>query len=374
MLTASILTLIVSFLTCYLLVNFQHIHAHISTDHVASGPQKMHASATPRIGGLPVMLAVVTGMVYLYFSEQQTNSWYFLCSLLPVWLAGMTEDFTKKVSALKRLIAAFVSALVGMWLVNAKLYPLNIAVIDQYTQTYIFLNALITMIGVGGTTHSLNIIDGFNGLASGVTMMLLAVIAFVAYQVGDNFILTQSLLLLFATLGFFVWNFPGGKIFAGDGGAYLWGFAIAELLVLLVNRNPAVSPWFPVLVVIYPVWETVFSIYRRKFVRGHPVGEPDAIHLHSLIYRRLVKCSDKTPALKIRQNSMTSPYLWLVSLFGTIPALFVWNNSAGIFIFMGLFVLIYGSLYSMIVKFKLKSWMKISKKKQIDVEIPTPSI
>jgi len=118
------------------------------------------------------MLAVVSGMVYLYFSEQQTNSWYFLCSLLPVWLAGMTEDFTKKVSALKRLIAAFISALVGMWLINAKLYPLNIGIIDQFTQTYFFLNALIIMIGVGGTTHSLNIIDGFNGLASGVTLML----------------------------------------------------------------------------------------------------------------------------------------------------------------------------------------------------------
>lgn len=374
MLTASILTLLVSFLICYLLVNFQHIHAHISTDHVASGPQKMHASATPRIGGLPVMLSVVCGMFYLYFREQQTNSWYFLCSLLPVWLAGMTEDFTKKVSAMKRLVAAFISSLVGMWLINAKLYPLNISFIDQFTQTNIFLNALFIMIGVGGTTHSLNIIDGFNGLASGITLMLLAVIAYVANQVGDHFILTQSLLLLFATLGFFVWNFPGGKIFAGDGGAYLWGFAIAEMLVLLVNRNPSVSPWFPVLVVIYPVWETIFSIYRRKFVRGRPVGEPDAIHLHSLVYRRLVKCSDKTPALKIRQNSMTSPFLWLLSLFSTIPALFIWDNSASIFLVMGIFVLIYGTLYSMIVRFKLRAWMKVSRKKQSSSEIPKPSI
>ena len=87
------------------------------------------------------------------------------------------------------------------------------------------------------------------------------------------------------------------------------------------------------------------------------------------IYLQLLLYKDLFRAIFAKEQ-----YLWVVSLFGTIPALFVWNNSEGIFIFMGLFVLIYGSLYSMIVKFKLKSWMKISKKKQIDIEIPTPSI
>lgn len=352
MLTASALTLLVSFISCYFLIAFQGFHSHISSDHVASGPQKMHARATPRIGGIPIMFGVLSGMTYLHFSEQ-ISSWYFLCSLLPVWMAGITEDFTKKVSALKRLIAAFISALVGIWLINAKLYPLNIDVIDQYTQSYFVINAIIIMIGVGGTTHSLNIIDGFNGLASGITLSLLAVISFVSYQVGDNFILAQAMLLFFATLGFFVWNFPNGKIFAGDGGAYLWGFAIAELLVLLVNRNPSVSPWFPILVVIYPVWETLFSIYRRKFVRGHPVGEPDAIHLHTLVYRRIVKRHTHESGEKIKQNSFTSPYLWSISLISTIPSLFLWSNTYGIFICIFVFIFSYCTLYNRIVHFKL---------------------
>lgn len=59
-----------------------------------------------------------------------------------------------------------------------------------------------------------------------------------------------------------------GKIFLGDGGAYLLGYFIAEISVLLVLRNPEVSPWFPLLVVAYPVVEALFSIYRRNILKG----------------------------------------------------------------------------------------------------------
>ena len=70
-----------------------------------------------------------------------------------------------------------------------------------------------------------------------------------------------------ATAGFLVWNYPRGLIFAGDGGAYLWGVVIAMASVLLVQRHALVSPWFPMLLLIYPVWETLFSIYRKLGAR-----------------------------------------------------------------------------------------------------------
>ena len=70
-------------------------------------------------------------------------------------------------------------------------------------------------------------------------------------------------------LGFFVWNFPAGLIFLGDGGAYFLGFYVAELAILLLHRNPAVSPMFPLLLCIYPVFETLFSIYRRTLPARH---------------------------------------------------------------------------------------------------------
>ena len=109
-------------------------------------------------------------------------------------------------------------------------------------------------------------------------MLVLAGLAFVSAQVGDPVVLTASLIMAGAVFGLLLWNYPKGKIFLGDGGAYLLGFWMAELSVLLVARNPEVSPWFPMALLIYPIFETLFSAYRRKILRGGHPGHPDALH------------------------------------------------------------------------------------------------
>ncbi|MEB0140849.1 MULTISPECIES: glycosyltransferase [unclassified Undibacterium] len=295
----------------------------------------------------------------MYYDTYEFNSLPFIAAILPVWLAGMTEDLTKKVSPLKRLLAAFVSALIGMWLLNAKLVRLDVAWLDELITTYILVNALLIMIAVGGITHAMNIIDGFNGLAGGVVVMILSALAYVSYQVNDLFLFAQCLALIGATMGFLFWNYPRGSIFAGDGGAYLWGFMVAEICVMLVYRNPQVSPWFPLLLVIYPVWETVFSIYRRKVIRGLPAGLPDAIHLHSLVYKRLVRhmIGSKEAEHMIKRNSLTAPYLWCLAAFSIVPAVLCWSSTPLVLLFTGLFILCYCGLYAMIVRFKIKRWM-----------------
>jgi UDP-N-acetylmuramyl pentapeptide phosphotransferase/UDP-N-acetylglucosamine-1-phosphate transferase len=102
-------------------------------------------------------------------------------------------------------------------------------------------------------------------------------------------LLYLSLTLTFALIGFFFWNLPFGYIFLGDGGAYLLGFLAGLLGVLVVERHPEVSPWFPLLLLLYPIYETIFSIIRKKFMRNASPFEPDPIHLHMLFYKRLIK-------------------------------------------------------------------------------------
>ena len=116
------------------------------------------------------------------------------------------------------------------------------------------------MIAVGGCTHALNIIDGINGLAGMVAVLMAISIALVAWQVQDFPIFLIATALASATLGFLAWNFPFGRVFLGDGGAYFLGFMLAELAVLLVVRNPSVSPFYALAVLFYPVFETLFSI------------------------------------------------------------------------------------------------------------------
>lgn len=127
----------------------------------------------------------------------------------------------------------------------------------------------LAVLAIGGLPHAFNIIDGYNGLAGMVAVLISLALVHVALQLGDRQLAAVLVVLVGATAGFLVWNYPHGKIFAGDGGAYLWG-VIAYGCVALVARHPEVSPWFPMLLLCYPVSETLFSIYRKKFAVNLP--------------------------------------------------------------------------------------------------------
>jgi UDP-N-acetylmuramyl pentapeptide phosphotransferase/UDP-N-acetylglucosamine-1-phosphate transferase len=197
-----------------------------------------------------------------------------------------------------------------------------------------------------------NIIDGFNGLASGVLMIIFLAYAYVSYLLGDFFLLYLSLTVTFALIGFFFWNFPFGYIFLGDGGAYLLGFLAGLLGVLVVEKYPEVSPWFPFLLLLYPIYETIFSIIRKKFMRDTSPFEPDPIHLHMLFYKRLIKPNVGNALPNFLTNSLTSPYLWFITFICVIPAVLFWNRTILLMLFSILFMLFYTWLYFRIVRFK----------------------
>jgi len=156
-------------------------------------------------------------------------------------------------------------------------------------------------------------------------------------------------------LGFFMLNYPFGKIFLGDGGAYFIGFIVGFLSVFLIFKHRDVSPWYPFVLSIYPVFETLFSIYRRKFSRRYRPLEPDALHLHTLIYRRLtLKLGFKNSFFR---NSAVMPLLMVIYLPFAIIANLYWHNSLVLamlsFIYMGLYI----TLYRSIIRFKIKMRM-----------------
>ena len=186
-----------------------------------------------------------------------------------------------------------------------------------------------TAFAVGGIANSINIIDGYNGLAGGYAVIVLAALAWVAGQVGDPVVLTASLVMLGALLGFLLWNYPAGKIFMGDGGAYLLGFWLGELAVLLVVRNPDVSPWFPLMLLAYPVVDTLFSMYRRHILRGYSPGDADAMHLHQLVFGRLARIGvgSRNAQDKRHRNNLVAPYIWAVGLLLACLSLVAWRST-----------------------------------------------
>ena len=198
------------------------------------------------------------------------------------------------------------------------------------------IGLFFTTFALVGVSNAINIIDGFNGLASGVCLLILAGIMYVAYDVKDVEIFYCALVLFFGILGFFVCNFPLGKIFLGDGGAYFLGFILGMLLVLLTQRHTeSVSAFFGLSIMIYPVWEVVFSIWRRKRLRRNATS-PDDLHLHTLIF----KIS--------RHNVGTSSVILAIHIPIVIFSIYFHTHTlvliCGIMGFVGLYMLCYFAL------------------------------
>lgn len=365
MLITLISALVVSFAVAFWLIHYAHLHAHLTHDsHVSAGPQKFHATSTPRVGGLPVFVGMsVAGVVSSLILPVRPMWWLiFVVCVLPAFAAGMIEDVTKKVGPRDRLLASFVSAALAWWLLDARISFVAVPGLD-WVLSFGLGSFVFTLIAVGGVAHAVNIIDGYNGLAGMVVLMMTAAIAYVAFRVADYQILAVSCALFGATLGFWVWNFPRGMIFAGDGGAYLWGFVLGVLSVLLIERNTTVSPWFPLLLMLYPVWETLFSIYRKKWVRGQSPGDPDGLHFHMMVYKRLVRwmVRDDNALVRTQRNSMTAPYLWGMSLLTVVPAVFFWSNTHALMLIALSFVTVYVWLYRRMVQFRSPRWLVLRK-------------
>ncbi|MCK9513898.1 MAG: glycosyltransferase [Pigmentiphaga sp.] len=344
-----------------LIVVSQKLHVAFSGDNDPSKPQQVHVGSTPRVGGLAIWVGVLTAYLLTgrYKGAQALWDMLLLCSL-PVVLAGFVEDITKRISAGKRLVAAFASAALFWLWSDQHTMQLGIPGID-WLLAFAPISFFAFVIAIAGATHAFNLIDGFNGLASGFAVLVAGSMALVAYQVGDLPIMAVSASLGLATLGFLVWNFPLGKIFLGDGGAYFLGFMLAELAVMLVIRNPGVSTYYAFLVVLYPVVETLVSIWRRKVHRGVAAGQPDALHLHQLIYWRLVRFGlfDCRPTTKVLRNSATAPYLWVLSLICMVPATLYWYSTPALVIAGILFVLTYLSLYKRLLRWRRPAFLVI---------------
>jgi UDP-N-acetylmuramyl pentapeptide phosphotransferase/UDP-N-acetylglucosamine-1-phosphate transferase len=303
----------VSLACSLLLVLTTRWHGRYSLD-ATHGVQKFHITPTPRIGGAAIMLGLWLSLGVLN-DEQQDLLLPVLVSAMPAFVFGLAEDLTRNVSVRARLLATMASGVCCWGLTGVTLLHVGVAPLDMML-TWLPASVLFTAVAVGGVANAVNIIDGFNGLASGAVLIGMAALGVIAQDAGDAALAQLCFVVCAVTAGFFVVNFPFGKLFLGDGGAYLLGFLLAWLSVMLVYRNPLVSPWAPLLACGYPIFETVFTIVRRLWCRRHP-GHPDSWHLHSLVKTAIAARYFRALPAPLR-NACVSPFSWAVAL---VPAM-----------------------------------------------------
>ena len=336
--------LCVSFLTSLLIVKTKHWHRFVTSDS-SEGVQKIHNKSTPRIGGLGVLVAVASA----YFFENSARSDILgplILAGLFAFIFGFAEDLTKQVNVLTRLFATILAGVVGWVITGISLSHVGVPLLDPLLKNQ-GTSVVFTAIAIGGIANAINMIDGLNGLASSMMVIALIAIATIAHSVGDVSLAIASLTVAAAIFGFFLFNWPWGNLFLGDGGSYFGGFALAWSCVLLVERNQSISPFAGLLVCIYPFTEVLFSIYRRKIRAHNPTG-PDLQHLHSLIYRRYL-CTAK---LQVRENSIAGLIVGGLSIPPCVCAFYFRDSTFGSFISVTFFVLSYLTVYSRIIKFR----------------------
>lgn len=296
-----------------LVVATQRFHGHLTMDS-SQGVQKFHVNPTPRVGGLGIYLGLGAAWLLVEDSAISEILKTIVLAGIPAFAFGILEDLTKEVGVIPRLLATMASGLIACLMSGLALTRLDIPLVDEAFKWWP-LALLFTSFAIGGVANAINIIDGFHGLASGAAIIILFALAAIAFEVGDMPLVVSALLVAAVVTGFWFLNYPWGKIFLGDGGAYFTGFAMAWLAVLLLVRNPSVSPWVCLLVFAYPVIEVLYSVVRRYLQKQSP-GAPDGLHLHSLIKTQVIRKILSHWSANL-QNAAVSPSVWG---FVAIPA------------------------------------------------------
>ena len=300
-------------------------------DEPEMSDHKVHSKNIPRIGGLGLFISFILSFLFV---EKTITSVKIVTGGIIIFIIGFWEDVFKNFSPFKRLISISTVIALTMLFVGKDAVVSNIGFKLPF-----FMAVLFTIFAVAGVINAINISDGINGLSSGIAIIASFYLILIC---NEKYTGIYNLLFIFiaSILGFFVINFFTGKIFLGDGGAYFIGYILGFISVILYNRlSDTVSPWYFLVLLQYPVFETLFSIYRRKFIKNRNAFYPDRLHMHTLIYKRLFK----------NQFKSTFSILNVIFVFSYIGYFFKSSTFYLIIIFL-IFSGFYVYVYNLIVK------------------------
>jgi UDP-GlcNAc:undecaprenyl-phosphate/decaprenyl-phosphate GlcNAc-1-phosphate transferase len=249
------------------------------------GVQVIHDTAlnVPRLGGLAIYLTLLfLLLINNYLDEEDKLFNFIMLSLTPLIIFAIKEDIFQNVNHFVRLASIVISAVIFMWLFNQELPSIEIPYIYEFINQTPVLFVLFT-VAIAGFVNGMNIIDGSNGITGFTSIAILLVLISIGSTYNLYTVIELGSLLIFTILIFLVFNYPLGKIFLGDSGAYLLGFFIAILTIYTYSSISTLPAWGAVLMLFYPSIETIFS-FIRKIMKSVSPFQPDRYHLHLQIY------------------------------------------------------------------------------------------
>ena len=303
--------------------------------------QRIHLNEIPRLGGFIFILSLVSFVLYSNANESILFLKLILICLIPIVTIGLKEDLFHNVDPAVRLI----SLLFVGWLFRVQFtgpFP-NMADVPLIGKLLALQGGIsfFYILSIVAIANGMNLIDGVNGLCAAVALSILSSLLFLSYKTSDVVMLSTIFSVILILIPFLIMNFPYGKIFLGDLGAYSLGLIVSMLTVILFGRHPEISPWGAALILIYPATEILFTLLRR-IIKGVPIYQPDTAHLHLRIFHFFRPQS----AYKKIANALVTPALSLLWLFPLITIAWVYQKPLFILITIILFVTCYCILYA----------------------------
>jgi UDP-GlcNAc:undecaprenyl-phosphate/decaprenyl-phosphate GlcNAc-1-phosphate transferase len=290
--------------------------------------RKAHREPVSRLGGLPFFGVFVLSLLAVsYFLPLFWSRWFPVLVTVGLFFGlGLWDDF-KPLGARLKLFCQILIAILAYFLgleISSITYPnggLNLH-LGQ-------LGFLVSIFWIISVPNIVNLIDGVDGLAAGLGMMLFCVLGYVGWSMGQVDVAWVSFGLAGALLGFLCFNFPPARIFLGDGGAYAIGSAVACLSLISANKGAVAAVMLVTMIALgLPIMDTLFALARRAF-RGFPLFHADAEHIHHRLRR--LGLSERRVVLG----------LYLVSVVFSLVALsLLWSQGRTLPIALGILFLI----------------------------------
>lgn len=251
--------------------------------------RKIHAEPIPRIGGVALFLTFITTIFLsnIFINPLSDlfvfdfNAAFFLCGALVVFGCGLWDDFHRLNPWIKLIFQIF-----GATLAFSGGASINRFFIGNYGVEFGFFSSYaITVFWFLLFINAVNLIDGLDGLASGVVFFTSLLMTFLSYMNGNYLIAFYFAALAGAILGFLRYNFNPASIFLGDGGSYFLGYAVAILAIRgAMKSHVGALIVIPLLAMGVPIFDTIISPIRR-FIRGREIFGPDKGHVHHIFLK-----------------------------------------------------------------------------------------
>tara|TARA_B100000035_G_scaffold305943_1_gene307381 strand:- start:2486 stop:3523 length:1038 start_codon:yes stop_codon:yes gene_type:complete len=252
----------------------------ISSDYTAI--QKIHENYTPPFGGLIIF---ITFYSYLFFFYKTNNYFTNLSILIPsiiIITVGSIEDFYNNIKPIVRFLVIFICS-IFYCAITPELPSIEVWKIGEIINDNSFLAILFFSLCMTALSNGMNMIDGMNGL-SGLTALSITISLISLNFLFDINTIDIKILIIFAgtLIVFLIFNFPFGKIFLGDAGAYWVGWLLGAVVIKIFS-NSQLNSWAAVLMLFYPTMEVCFSTIRKLVDKKNPLL-PDLKHLHLKIF------------------------------------------------------------------------------------------